>query len=137
MKAVILAGGLGSRLSEETSLKPKPMVEIGGQPILWHILKLYAAHGVEDFVIAAGYKSEVIKDYFANYVLHRSDATFDLARNEIQLHVSSAEPWRVTVADTGADTMTGGRLKGVAEHLDDETFCMTTVTVSRTSMWHG
>ncbi len=142
MKLVILAGGFGTRISEESAIRPKPMVDIGGQPILWHVMKIYAAHGVTDFVIAAGYKSDVIKDYFANYVLHRSDVTFDLARKEVRIHASSAEPWRVTVVDTGADTMTGGRLKGVGDHLDDETFCMTygdcvaDVNVSRLIEFH-
>ena len=125
MKAVILAGGLGSRLSEETTLKPKPMVEIGGQPILWHIMKLYAAHGVEDFVICLGYRGYVVKEWFANYALHTSDVTFDMRSGETEIHRSDAEPWRVTLVDTGADTMTGGRLKRVMSYLGDETFCLT------------
>mgnify|MGYP003394535186 FL=1 len=113
MKAVILAGGLGTRLSEETALKPKPMVEIGGRPILWHIMKLYSAHGVRDFVICLGYRGYVIKEYFANYFLHMSDVTFDIAGNRMEVHQASAEPWRVTLIDTGDDTMTGGRLRRV------------------------
>ncbi|WP_193210811.1 glucose-1-phosphate cytidylyltransferase [Luteolibacter marinus] len=125
MKAVILAGGLGTRLSEETSLKPKPMVEIGGRPILWHILKIYSAHGINDFVICAGYKGYVIKEYFANYFLHMSDVTFDMASNSMEVHRKNAEPWRVTIVDTGEATMTGGRLKRVAEFLGDEPFCFT------------
>ena len=125
MKAVILAGGLGTRLSEETSVRPKPMVEIGGKPVIWHIMKTYSAHGVNDFVIAAGYKSFIIKEYFANYFLHMSDVTFDIERNELIAHSSAAEPWRVTVVETGDATMTGGRLKRVVDHLDGETFCMT------------
>ena len=126
MKAVILAGGLGTRISEETSVKPKPMVEIGGRPILWHILKLYSAHGVNDFVICCGYKGYVIKEYFANYFLHMSDVTFDMTQNQMEVHQRKAEPWRVTLIDTGEDTMTGGRLKRVADHLKDETaFCFT------------
>ena len=125
MKAVILAGGLGTRLSEETSLKPKPMVEIGGRPILWHILKIYSAHGINDFVICAGYKGYVIKEYFANYFLHMSDVTFDMGSNTMEVHRKNAEPWRVTIVDTGEATMTGGRLKRVAEFLDDEPFCFT------------
>jgi glucose-1-phosphate cytidylyltransferase len=125
MKAVILAGGLGSRLSEETTVKPKPMVEIGSQPILWHILKLYAAHGVEDFVICLGYRGYIIKEWFANYALHTSDVTFDMRSGDSVIHRSSTEPWRVTLIDTGANTMTGGRLKRVLPYLGDETFCMT------------
>jgi len=126
MKAVILAGGLGTRISEETHLKPKPMIEIGGMPILWHIMKLYSAHGVNDFVICCGYKGYVIKEYFANYFLHMSDVTFDMARNEMQVHQQKAEPWKVTLVDTGDDTMTGGRLKRVASYLrDDDAFCFT------------
>ena len=123
MKAVILAGGFGTRLSEETTVRPKPMVEIGERPILWHIMKLYSAHGIDDFVICLGYRAEVIKDYFANYYLRSSDMTVDLAKNEVQLTARGVEPWRVTLVDTGPDTMTGGRLKKVAEHIGDETFC--------------
>ena len=124
MKAVILAGGLGTRISEETHLKPKPMIEIGGRPILWHIMKLYAAHGVNDFVICCGYKGYIIKEYFANYFLHMSDITFDIARNQMEVHQQKAEPWRVTLVDTGDDTLTGGRLKRLASYLKDEqAFC--------------
>jgi glucose-1-phosphate cytidylyltransferase len=126
MKAVILAGGLGTRISEETHLKPKPMIEIGGKPILWHILKLYSAHGVNDFVICCGYRGYVIKEYFANYFLHMSDVTFDMATNEMLVHQKKAEPWKVTLVDTGDDTLTGGRLKRVAKHVqDEESFCFT------------
>jgi len=126
MKAVILAGGLGTRLSEETHLKPKPMVEIGGKPILWHIMKIYSAFGVNDFVICLGYKGYIIKEYFANYFLHMSDVTFDLQKNCTQVHQNNAEPWRVTLVDTGDNTMTGGRLKRVAEYLrDEDAFCFT------------
>jgi glucose-1-phosphate cytidylyltransferase len=125
MKAVILAGGFGTRISEESAVRPKPMVEIGGKPILWHILKIYDAHGIRDFVIAAGYKGYMIKEYFANYALHMSDVTFDLERNELTTHVSGAEPWRITIVDTGEDTMTGGRLSRVREYLDGEPFCLT------------
>lgn len=126
MKAVILAGGLGTRISEETHLKPKPMIEIGGKPILWHILKLYSAHGVNDFVICCGYRGYVIKEYFANYFLHMSDVTFDMQTNRMEVHEKKAEPWRVTLVDTGDDTLTGGRLKRVAEHVqDEEAFCFT------------
>jgi glucose-1-phosphate cytidylyltransferase len=126
MKAVILAGGLGTRLSEETALRPKPMVEIGGKPILWHILKMYAHHGVNDFVICCGYKGYVIKEYFANYFLHTSDVTFDMRSNEMQVHHKRAEPWRVTLVDTGDHSMTGGRLRRVAEYVrDEESFCFT------------
>ena len=124
MKAVILAGGLGTRLSEETSVRPKPMVEVGGNPILWHIMKIYAAHGITDFVICLGYRGEYIKEYFANYVLKRSDVTFDLANNKMSFHNSICEPWTVTCIDTGAESMTGGRLRRV-RHLIDETFCFT------------
>lgn len=122
MKAVILAGGLGTRFAEETSLRPKPMIEIGGRPILWHILKIYAAHGVTDFVICCGYKGYVIKEYFANYFLHMSDVTFDMTGNEMVVHEKRAEPWRVTLVDTGDDSMTGGRLKRVTDHVRDEEF---------------
>ncbi len=125
MKAVILAGGLGSRLSEETSTRPKPMVEIGGKPILWHIMKIYAAYGVEDFVICLGYKGYLIKEYFANYYLHTSDVTFDLAAGTSEVHRSATEPWRVTLVDTGEDTMTGGRLKRALPYIGDDDFCFT------------
>ncbi|MDR2186444.1 MAG: glucose-1-phosphate cytidylyltransferase [Azonexus sp.] len=126
MKAVILAGGLGTRISEETHLKPKPMIEIGGKPILWHIMKLYSAHGVNDFVICCGYKGYLIKEYFANYFLHMSDVTFDMACNRMEVHQQKAEPWRVTLVDTGEETLTGGRLGRVAEYVkDEEAFCFT------------
>lgn len=126
MKAVILAGGLGTRISEETHLRPKPMIEIGGKPILWHILKSYSAHGVNDFIICCGYKGYVIKEYFANYFLHMSDVTFDMASNRMEVHERHAEPWRVTLVDTGEETQTGGRLKRVAPYLKDEkSFCFT------------
>jgi len=126
MKVVILAGGLGTRISEETHLRPKPMIEIGGRPILWHIMKMYAAHGLDDFIICAGYRGYMIKEYFANYRLHRSDVTIDLGTGEIVYHASSAEPWKVTVIDTGEETMTGGRLKRVKDYLEaDEPFCLT------------
>jgi glucose-1-phosphate cytidylyltransferase len=126
MKAVILAGGLGSRLSEETQLRPKPMVEIGGKPILWHIMKMYSSHGVDDFIICCGYKGYVIKEYFANYFLHTSDVTFDMAHNSMEVHEKHAEPWRVTLVDTGDDSLTGGRLKRVGRYLDGEdAFCFT------------
>jgi glucose-1-phosphate cytidylyltransferase len=125
MKAVILAGGLGTRLSEETSIKPKPMVEIGGKPILWHIMKAYSAYGIDDFIICCGYKGYVIKEYFANYFLHMSDVTFDMRFNQMSVHCGYAEPWRVTLVDTGDETMTGGRLKRVREHIGNETFCFT------------
>ncbi len=125
MKAVILAGGLGTRLSEETVIKPKPMIEIGGRPILWHIMKIYAAYGIDDFIICLGYKGYIIKEYFANYFLHNSDVTFDLKNNEMKVHANKAEAWRVTLVDTGEESMTGGRLKRVKKYLDDETFCFT------------
>lgn len=126
MKAVILAGGLGTRISEETTLKPKPMIEIGGKPILWHIMKTYSHHGINDFIICCGYKGYVIKEYFANYFLHSSDVTFDLLDNKLEVHHRYAEPWRVTLVDTGEDTMTGGRLKRVAHFLSGEdAFCFT------------
>jgi glucose-1-phosphate cytidylyltransferase len=126
MKAVILAGGLGTRISEETHLKPKPMIEVGGKPILWHILKMYSAHGVNDFVICCGYKGYVIKEYFANYFLHMSDVTFDMADNRMEVHHQKAEPWKVTLVDTGDDTLTGGRLKRVADYIKNEkAFCFT------------
>lgn len=125
MKAVILAGGLGTRISEETQVKPKPMAEIGGKPILWHIMKIYSAHGINDFIICLGYKGYMIKEYFANYFLHMSDVTFDMANNTMDVHQRHAEPWKVTLVDTGEDTMTGGRLKRVRHYLDDQDFCMT------------
>lgn len=126
MKAVILAGGLGTRISEETHLKPKPMIEIGGMPILWHIMKTYSAHDINDFVVCCGYKGYLIKEYFANYFLHMSDVTFDMANNQMQVHQHKAEPWRVTLVDTGDDTLTGGRLKRVANYVrDEEAFCFT------------
>ena len=126
MKAVILAGGLGTRISEETQLKPKPMVEIGGRPILWHVMKIYASHGINDFIICLGYKGYLIKEYFANYFLHMSDVTFDMVENRMEVHERKAEPWRVTLVDTGEDTQTGGRLARVRPHLsDNETFCFT------------
>jgi glucose-1-phosphate cytidylyltransferase len=126
MKAVILAGGLGTRISEETMYKPKPMIEIGGMPILWHIMKIYSAHGVNDFIICCGYKGHVIKEYFSNYVLHTSDLTIDLSKNSVEIHRKNAESWRITLVDTGQDTMTGGRLKRVAPYIkDDESFCFT------------
>ena len=125
MKAVILAGGLGTRISEESHLRPKPMIEIGGRPILWHIMKMYATHGVNDFVICLGYRGYVIKEYFANYFLHMSDVTFDMRSNQLEVHEKHAEPWRVTLVDTGTNTQTGGRLKRVAKYLDGETFLFT------------
>lgn len=126
MKAVILAGGLGTRLSEETSIRPKPMVEVGGRPILWHIMKGYAHHGVTDFVICCGYKGNVIKDYFANYLLYSSDVTFDLHQDRMEVHQKRSEPWRVTLVDTGESSMTGGRLARVADHVrDEDAFCLT------------
>ena len=126
MKAVILAGGLGTRLSEETATRPKPMVEIGGKPILWHILKMYSYHGIHDFVICCGYKGYMIKEYFANYFLHTSDVTFDMARNTMEVHQKRAEPWKVTLVDTGDDSMSGGRLRRVAKFVEDEeAFCFT------------
>ena len=126
MKAVLLAGGLGTRLSEETVVRPKPMVEIGGRPILWHIMKLYSHHGINDFIVCCGYKGYVIKEYFANYFLHMSDVTFDMSANKMEVHQRYAEPWRVTLVDTGTDTATGGRLKRVGDYLrDEEDFCFT------------
>ncbi len=126
MKAVILAGGLGSRIAEETHLRPKPMIEIGGKPILWHLMKTYSAHGINEFVICCGYKGYVIKEYFSNYFLHMSDVTFDMSNNRMEVHEQKVEPWRVTLVDTGDDTKTGGRLKRVAEYLkDEEAFCLT------------
>lgn len=125
MKAVILAGGAGTRLSEETNIRPKPMVEIGGKPILWHIMKIYSACGINDFVVCLGYRGYMIKEYFANYYLHMCDVTFDLAQNQMEVHESKAEPWRVTLVDTGNDTMTGGRLRRILDYLGDEDFCFT------------
>jgi glucose-1-phosphate cytidylyltransferase len=125
MKAVILAGGFGSRISEESHLKPKPMIEIGGKPILWHIMKIFSHHGINDFVICLGYKGYVIKEYFANYFLHMADVTFDVAKNHMEVHQNYVEPWRVTLVDTGPDTMTGGRLGRVREYIGNETFCFT------------
>ena len=125
MKAVILAGGLGTRISEETHLKPKPMIEVGGKPILWHVLKIYSAHGINDFIICAGYKGYVIKEYFANYFLHMSDVTFDMKNNRMEVHNQRSEPWRVTIVDTGESTMTGGRLKKVQDYVGNESFCFT------------
>ncbi len=125
MKAVILAGGFGTRISEESHLKPKPMIEIGGKPILWHIMKIYSHYGVNDFIICLGYKGYVIKEYFANYFMHMSDVTFDLQRNQMQVHHNKAEPWKVTLLDTGEHTMTGGRLKRVKDYIGDEDFCFT------------
>lgn len=124
-KAVILAGGLGSRIGEETSVRPKPMIEIGGMPIIWHIMKIYSAFGVNDFIICLGYKGYVIKEYFANYFLHTADITFDVAKNEMEVHQNRSEPWRITLVETGIDTMTGGRLKAVRNHLGSEAFCFT------------
>jgi glucose-1-phosphate cytidylyltransferase len=125
MKAVILAGGFGTRISEESVVKPKPMIEVGHRPILWHIMKIYSAHGINDFVICCGYKGYMIKDYFANYHLHTADVTYDLRNQTTTIHRCDAEPWRVTCVETGEKTMTGGRLKRVADYLDDETFCLT------------
>jgi glucose-1-phosphate cytidylyltransferase len=125
VKAVILAGGYGTRISEESSIRPKPMVEIGGKPILWHIMKIYSAHGINDFVICCGYKAYMIKEYFANYFLHTADVTFDMRYNSMQVHQAVAEPWRVTLVDTGEKTMTGGRLKRVQAYIGNEPFCMT------------
>lgn len=125
MKVVILAGGFGTRLSEETGIKPKPMVEIGDKPILWHIMKIYSAHGINDFIICLGYKGYVIKEYFAKYALHTSDVTFDLRNNNMKVHQNSTEPWKVTLVDTGEKTMTGGRLKRVKDYIGEETFCLT------------
>jgi glucose-1-phosphate cytidylyltransferase len=125
MKAVILAGGLGTRISEETEVRPKPMVEVGGRPILWHIMKLYSAHGVNDFIICLGYKGYVIKEYFANYFLHMSDVTIDIANNRTEVHQRGGEPWRITLVNTGEDTQTGGRLKRVQRYVGEEDFCFT------------
>ena len=143
MKAVILAGGFGTRISEETTLRPKPMIEIGGRPVLWHIMKSYSHHGINDFVICLGYKGFIIKEYFANYFLHMSDVTFDLRNNQMHVHHKHAEPWKVTLVDTGDNTQTGGRLKRVADYLDDETFCFTygdglsDVDVTASIAFHG
>ena len=126
MKAIILAGGLGTRISEETSTRPKPMITVGGKPIIWHIMKMYSHHGISDFVICCGYKGYMIKEYFANYFLHMSDVTFDVENNSMRVHEKRAEPWKVTLVDTGEHTMTGGRLGRVAEYIkDEESFCMT------------
>jgi len=125
MKAVILAGGKGTRITEESVFRPKPMIEIGNQPILWHIMKMYSAHGIRDFVICCGYKGYMIKEYFANYFLHNADVTFDMTSNSVEVHQQSVEPWRVTVVDTGLETMTGGRLRRVAPYIQDNTFCLT------------
>lgn len=125
MKAVILAGGLGSRISEESHLRPKPMIEIGGKPILWHIMKIYSHYGINDFVICLGYKGYLIKEYFSNYFLHMSDVTFCMRENKMKIHQKFADPWNVTLVDTGENTMTGGRLKRIASYIDDETFCLT------------
>lgn len=125
MKAVILAGGLGTRISEETSVRPKPMVEIGGKPILWHILKIYSNYGIHDFIICCGYKGYLIKEYFANYFLHTSDVTLNMRDNSMEVHSQKAEPWRITLVDTGENTLTGGRLRRVREHIGEDTFCFT------------
>jgi glucose-1-phosphate cytidylyltransferase len=125
MKAVILAGGLGTRISEESHLKPKPMIEIGGKPILWHIMKMYSSHGINDFIVCLGYKGYIIKEYFSNYFLHMSDVTFCMRDNSVEVHQKYAEPWKVTLVETGENTMTGGRLKRVAPYIGDDTFCFT------------
>ena len=126
MKAVILAGGLGTRISEETVIKPKPMIEIGGKPILWHIMKIYSFYGINEFIICCGYKGYVIKEYFANYFLHQSDITFDMSKNEMKIHQERAEPWKVTLIDTGEHTMTGGRIKKIKSYLNEgQDFCLT------------
>ena len=125
MKAVILAGGVGTRISEESHVRPKPMIEIGGKPLIWHIMKIYSTYGVNDFIICLGYMGYTIKEYFANYFLHTSDGTIDIGNNNVEVHQNSTEPWRVTLLDTGVDSMTGGRLKRVGEHLGDEDFCFT------------
>jgi glucose-1-phosphate cytidylyltransferase len=125
MKCVILAGGLGTRISEESHLRPKPMIEIGGKPIIWHIMKIYSGHGIQDFVICLGYKGYIIKEYFANYFLHMSDVTIDMAHNKLEVHQKGAEPWKVTLVDTGDNTQTGGRLKRVARYIGDDHFCFT------------
>ncbi|MBK1725465.1 glucose-1-phosphate cytidylyltransferase [Halorhodospira neutriphila] len=142
MKAVILAGGFGTRISEETHLKPKPMIEIGGKPLLWHIMKLYSAHGINEFLICCGYKGYVIKEYFANYFLHMSDVTFDMSSNNMEVHERKAEPWRVTLIDTGEKTETGGRLKRIRDYLGEEDFCFTygdglsDVDITRLTQFH-
>src|SRR3954463_555860 len=125
MKVVILAGGLGTRISEETSIRPKPMVEIGGRPVLWHIMKIYSHYGITDFIVCLGYKGYVIKEYFANYFLHMSDVTLDIAKNKMEVHQNSSEPWKITLIETGEATMTGGRLRRVAPYLGTEDFCFT------------
>jgi len=125
VKAIILAGGYGTRISEETSQKPKPMIEIGNKPILWHILKIYSNYGINDFIICCGYKGYVIKEYFANYFLHNSDVTFDMSDNSMQIHTKKSEPWKITLVDTGENTMTGGRLKRVQQYIQNQTFCFT------------
>jgi len=125
MKTVILAGGMGTRIVEESQLRPKPMIEIGGKPILWHVMKIYAAHGINEFIICLGYKGYLIKEYFANYFLHMSDVTFDMAKNKMEVHQNNAEPWKVTLVDTGDKSMTGGRLKRIGDYLDKEDFCFT------------
>lgn len=143
MKAVILAGGLGTRLSEETNVKPKPMIQIGGKPILWHIMKIYSSHGINEFIVCCGYKGYVIKEYFANYFLHMSDVTFDMNVNKMEVHQRNVEPWKVTLVDTGAETMTGGRLRRVREYLGSESFCFTygdgvsDVDISKTIEFHA
>lgn len=143
MKAVILAGGLGTRISEESHLKPKPMIEIGGMPILWHIMKIYSCHGINDFIVCLGYKGYVIKEFFANYFLHMSDVTFDMANNRMEVHERHAEPWRVTLVDTGQETLTGGRLKRVQRYVGEETFCftygdgVTDLDIAETISFHG
>lgn len=125
MKVVLLAGGLGTRISEESHLRPKPMIEIGGKPILWHIMKIYSHYGLNDFIVCCGYKGYVMKEYFANYFMHLSDVTFDLKNNKMEIHNNTSEPWKVTLVDTGADTMTGGRVKRVKDYIGNETFCLT------------
>ena len=142
MKAVILAGGFGTRISEESGIRPKPMVEIGGRPILWHIMKIYSNYGINEFIICLGYKGHIIKEYFSNYFLYNSDVTFDMKQNNMQVHNMNSEPWKVTLVDTGENTMTGGRVKRVAKYLDDETFCLTygdgvsDVNVDKLIMFH-
>ena len=140
MKAVILAGGLGTRISEETVSRPKPMITVGGRPILWHIMKIYSAHGINEFIVCCGYKGYLIKEYFANYFLYMSDVTFDMTRNEMEVHHRHAEPWRVTLVDTGQETMTGGRVRRIREYLNGETFCLTygdagVVNVDTNAIW--